>query len=196
MILHMDDMPRHSRAPKDAPAITGKQLERLPDLGRCELVRGRIVRASPTSPLHGKIEGNLHFHLRAFVEPRQLGTVLVGEVGIYTRRRPDTVRGADVLFISEARQGEHLQRKGFLEVAPDLVVEVLSPSDSRAEVDEKLREYFSRGVKLVWVADPERGDVRAYRSPEDVRTFGLDDALPGDDVLPGFSVPVRRLLRD
>ncbi len=189
----MDDTTHDSRVLRGAPPITGKQLERLPGLGRCELVRGRIVHASPTSPEHGKIEGNFYHHLRAFVEPRRLGVVLVGEVGVYTRRRPDTVRGADVLFISEARLGGHLEGKGFLKVAPDLVVEVLSPSDARTEVEEKLAEYFSRGVRLAWVADPKGQTVRAYRSPEDVRVFGSGDTLPGDDVLPGFIVPVSQL---
>lgn len=203
---------------QDRRTISGDELQRMPDPGRCELVRGRIVLASPTSPKHGRIEGNFYHHLRAFVEPRRLGEVLVGEVGVYTRRGPDTVRGADVLFLSterrelwERRQSERETEAGFLDVAPDLVVEVLSPSESRAAVEEKVAEYLSAGVRLVWVADPATrtvrvhrplGDRRTFGDPrtfgdrrtlEDPRTFGEGDILPGDEVLPGFEVEVRRL---
>ena len=80
--------------------------------------------------------------------------------------------------------------------SPDLVVDVLSASESRASVEERLGEYFSIGVRLVWVADPERRTVRACRSLQDVRTLSEEDTLSGDDVLPGFCVPVCRLFED
>lgn len=165
-------------------------------LGRCELVRGRIVLARPTSEEHGGVEGNFYHELRSFVSPRKLGKVRVGEVGIITRRDPDTVRGADVLFISDERYARRGRGRRFLDVAPDLVVEVLSPSESKATLAEKIAEYFEIGVRLVWVADPEERAVRAYRSPQDVRIFGEDAVLGGEEVLPGFSVPVRRLFED
>jgi Uma2 family endonuclease len=124
-----------------------------------------------------------------------LGKVLAGEVGIYTRRNPDTVRGADVLFISNER---YVQRKspGYLDVAPDLVVEILSPNDRWTETTQKLREYFAIGVRLVWVADPQARNVYAYRALTDVREFTENDDLPGDDVLPGFSVKVAQLFEE
>jgi len=120
----------------------------------------------------------------------------VGEVGVYTQRSPDTVRGADVCFISRERYSQRGKERGFLDVAPELVVEVISPSDSKVSVDEKLGEYFAIGVRMVWVADPERKTVRAYRSLQDVRTLGGEDMLRGEDVLPGFCVPVSRLFED
>ena len=187
---------KRARLEDGTSPVTGEALALTPDLGRCELVRGRLVLATPTFREHGRVEGNFFRAIDSFVESRKLGKVLVGEVGIWTGRDPDTIRGADVAFLSSERYARCGAKRGFLDVAPDLVVEVLSASESRASIEEKLGEYFSCGVRLVWVADPVRTRVRAYRSLEDARDFGARDLLPGDDVLPGFSVPVSRLFED
>jgi Uma2 family endonuclease len=176
--------------------ITGIELAELGDIGPCELVEGKIVPISPTGSLHGRCEGNFYFALRSFVEAHGgVGDVLVGEVGIYTRRNPDTVRAADVLFVSGERYAKR-SSAGFLEVAPDLIVEILSPNDRWGEVMQKLREYFEIGVCLVWVADPYSRVVYAYRALTDVREFNEDDELPGDEALAGFSVSVKRLFEE
>jgi len=175
--------------------ITGEELAVMGDVGPCELVEGRIVPMTPTGDEHGSYEGNFYTALRAFVQSHKLGKVRVGEVGIYIRRNPDTVRAADVLFISNERYAQKKSR-GFLDVAPDLVVEILSPNDSWTEVTQKLREYFAIGVRLVWIVDPQTRNVYAYRSLTDVREFTQDDDLPGDDVLPGFSVKVAQLFEE
>ena len=195
-ILGAGEPMRSSRLDSGRSLITGDELARAPDPGRCELVRGQIVLAKPTFREHGRVEGNFYHELRSFAEPRKMGKVLVGEVGVYTRRDPDTIRGADVAFLSNERYARCRGRRGFLDVAPDLVVEVLSASETRACVEEKLGEYFACGVRLVWVADPATSIVCAYRSLEDSREFGAGDVLPGDEVLPGFSVPVSRLFED
>ena len=175
--------------------IGGDELLAMGDIGRCELVAGRIITLGPTGGRHGSVEGNFGEALRAFVRPRQLGSVKVGEVGIYTHRNPDTVRGADVLFISKERVAKW-SGAGYLDVAPDLVVEVMSPDDRWIDVTQKLREYFEVGVRLVWVAEPATQTVYAYRSVTDVRQFSARDALPGDEVLPGFSAPIADLFQD
>ena len=179
----------------DEELVTGEELQAMGNIGRCELVEGRIVMHSPTGGSHGSIELNFGEALRAFVRPRKLGIVKVGEVGIYTHRRPDTVRGADVLFISNERHAQ-LTSSGYLDVAPELVVEVMSPDDRWSEVRLKLQEYFQIGVKLVWIADPDSRTVYAYRSLTDVREFTERDALSGDDVLPDLSVPVASLFEE
>ena len=168
----------------------------MPNLGPCELVLGRIVPMSPTGGEHGRVEGNFYAAIRHFVRPRKLGKVLVGEIGIFTRRDPDTVRGADVAFISNERYERVKSRRGFLDVPPELVVEVLSPYDPPGELSRKLHEYFEAGVRLVWVADPEARTALAYRSPTDFRELRGSDALTGDDVLPGFEVEVETLFED
>ena len=183
-------------SPTDARPITGEELAELPNRGPCELVLGRIVPMSPTGGEHGRIEGNFFRVLDAFARSRQLGKVLVGEVGVFTRRSPDSVRGADVAFISNERYARLEPKRGFLNVPPELVVEVLSPHDSVSGLTQKLREYFAAGVRLVWVADPEAKAVLAYRSLTDVRELRESDRISGDDVLPGFEIEVKALFEE
>ncbi len=172
---------------------TVEELLQIAHLGRMELVKGRIVQTAPTGGEHGKYELTIGGILKRFVKNHGLGEVLSGEVGIIVARNPDTVRGADVCFISRERYGRLSNPAAYLDVTPELVVEVLSPNDSWINVTGKLREYFAAGVQLVWVADPETRIVHAYRSVTDVREFQQDRDLPGDDVLPGFSVRVAEL---
>ena len=170
--------------------VTGEELARMPGVGPCELIDGRIVPMSPTGGEHGRVEFNVGSTLDGFVRPRRLGRVLVGEVGIYTRRNPDRVRAADVLFISTERVARWADPSGYLDIAPDLVAEILSPDDRVIDLLEKLREYFAAGVRLVWVIDPRTRTVLAYRSVTEVREFREEDRIPGDDVLPEFEAPV------
>jgi Uma2 family endonuclease len=175
--------------------ITGEELSRMADVGPCELVEGRIVYMSPTGDEHGGVEILIGSVLLAFAQSHNLGKVRVGEVGIYVGRNPDTVRGADAIFISHERYAQK-RSSSYLDVAPDLVVEILSPHDAWSAVMQKLREYFAIGVRLIWVADPTARTVYAYRSIVDVREFTAQDELPGDDVLPGFAVPVAKLFEE
>lgn len=170
--------------------ITGEELALRPDIGSCELTEGRIVVMSPTGDEHGRIEGNAFRIVDTFVRIGRLGHVRVGEVGIYTRRNPDSVRAADVLFISNERYARRSGASAFLDVAPELVVEILSPRDAVIDLAEKIREYFAIDVKLVWVVDPRARRVYVYRAPTDVREFLATDSLSGEDVLPGFATPV------
>jgi Uma2 family endonuclease len=182
-------------APAETKLITGEELATMGDIGPCELIEGRIVPMTPTGGEHGRIEVNIGAELLAYVRSHKLGKVLAGEVGIYTHRNPDTVRGADVLFISNERYAQKTS-PGFLDVAPDLVVEILSPNDSWIEVTQKLQEYFAIGVRLIWVVNPQTHSVYAYRALTDVREFTENDDLPGDDVLPGFLVKVAQLFEE
>jgi Uma2 family endonuclease len=176
--------------------ITGEELARMPGTDLCELVDGRIVPMTPTGEEHGRIEGNVYRAIDSWVRPRQLGKVLVGEVGIYTRRNPDSVRAADVLFISTDRYARRSAPSGFLDVAPELVVEILSPRDTVMALTGKLREYFAIGVTLVWVIDPAARRVYAYRAITDVREYAETDRLRADEVLPGFEIPVASLFEE
>lgn len=178
------------RVPESTGLLTGHELLRMPHLNPCELVNGRLVPMTPTNAEHGRIELNVGAALRAFVRWQNLGSVLVGEVGVFTRRSPDTLRAPDVLFLSHERDAGRTRRRGFLDVAPELVVEILSPDDRLSEVHQKLGEYFAIGVRLVWVMDPAARTVRVYRGPDDVRSLTEGDVLGGEDVLPGFTLPV------
>ena len=112
-----------------------------------------------------------------------------GEVGIDTGRTPDTVRATDVAFISKARSAQ-VRSRSYLDVAPELVVEVMSPDDRWSAVMEKLAEYFNIGVLTVWGVSPSAKQVFVYRSLTDVEQLTINDTLIGDDFLPGFEVSV------
>ncbi len=172
--------------------ITGEELAAMGDIGRTELVKGEIIHLMPTGHPHSFYEGNITIALGIFVRKHQLGRVLPGEVGIYTHRQPDTVRGADVAFISHERLAQ-VQSKSFLDVCPELIVEVMSPDDTWSEVHEKLEEYFAVGAQLIWVVDPRRQRLHIYRSLTDLEILTAQDTLTGGDVLPGFQVPVAEL---
>jgi Uma2 family endonuclease len=174
--------------------ITGEELSRMPDLGPCELVEGRIVPMPPTSYTHGEIEADVSAALKAYARETGKGRVMGGEVGIYVRRDPDTVRAADVLFISHERYARR-QSRSYLDVAPELVVEILSPDDLWSEVMEKLSEYFAAGVNAVWVLDPRRREVFSYRSLTEVQQFGAGQILTDEELLPGLALAVSELFR-
>jgi Uma2 family endonuclease len=172
--------------------LTGEHLLAMGDIGPCELVDGKVVPMTPTGGEHARIEAALGLELALFVRQRQVGWVLGGEVGIFTRRDPDRVRGADLAFISRQRAPDG-PPKGFLEVGPELVVEIISPGDRWQEVQQKLAEYFALGVEQVWVVEPENRALLVYYSPAEIRRFTEEDKLIGDGVLEGFSFPVSTL---
>ncbi|HEX3128560.1 MAG TPA: Uma2 family endonuclease [Thermoanaerobaculia bacterium] len=175
----------------EEPLMTGEELARRPDL-HCELVDGRVVPMPMTGHVHGTIEAKLGAKLVAYADRTGRGIAMTGEVGIYIRHDPDTVRGSDALFISHeryARRGPYT----FLDVAPELVVEVYSPDDRPGEAMKKIREYLAIGVDRVWYVDPRRRQVRIYRAPEQMETLGLSDVLQDEEILPGFSLPLAEL---
>ena len=172
--------------------ISGEELFQLGDIGPSELIEGELVFLTPTGYPHGIIEGNFTRFLGDFIQKKRLGVVLSGEVGIYTKHKPDTVRGADVAYISKERL-KQATSTSYLDVAPELIVEVLSPNDRWPAVTKKLEEYFAIGVLSVWIADPERQEVFVYHSPDDRQCFTTDDILRDDTVLPGFETAMSEL---
>ena len=172
--------------------MTAEELLRRPDLEPCELVAGRIVPRTPTGDEQGDVELKLGHRLRQYGKESGRGRAVGGEVGIYIRRNPDTVRAADIAFISKERDVRP-RAKGYFEVAPELVVEVLSPDDRMSEVREKLRDYFSADVVAVWLVDPALRRVLVYRSPTEVTVLDERQFLTGEDLLPGFSVLVSEI---
>lgn len=172
--------------------MTGEELFRRPDLEPCELVNGRVVPLQPAVIAQASAQANLGGDLHSWIESTGLGKGLMGNVGVYIRRNPDTVRAADILFISN----ERLARRGpseYLDVAPELVVEVLNPEDRWSSVMEKVEDYFSAGIVRVWVVDPYSCRILAYRSPTEVEHFGEGQVLADEVLLPGFRTPVTDL---
>jgi Uma2 family endonuclease len=178
-----------------AKLITGEELLAMGDIGPCELIDGRIVRLSPTGRSHAFVEFNLSSALTLFVRHRKLGQVLVGEVGIFTRRSPDRVRGADIAFVSNERLSDTTSG-GYLKIAPELVVDVISPTDRWQDVRQKLDEYFAIGVYRVWIVEPDNRAALVYSSSTEMRKFGEGDTLAGEGVLDGFSLLIAELFEE
>jgi Uma2 family endonuclease len=178
-----------------AKLVTGEELLAMGDVGPCELIDGRIVRMNPTGMQHGDIVIALGSALRDFVRKHQLGRVVGGEVGIYTRREPDRVRAADIAFVSRERLVDK-SLKGFLKVAPELVVEIISPTDRWQNMRDKLEEYFAIGVHRVWIVEPDNRDVLVYSASTEMRKFGEGDMLMGEGVLDGFTLAIAELFEE
>lgn len=176
----------------DETLMTGEELFRRPDLGPCELVNGRVVPLTLTSFIHGVLVAKIGKRLETYAEQTGRGQSANGDVGIYIRRDPDTVRGADVIYISHERLSRS-RSASFLDIAPELVVEVLSPTDRWSELMEKVAEYFSAGVLRVWVVNPRTCRILVYRSPESFVEFGAGEVLQEEELLPGFSLPVAEI---
>jgi Uma2 family endonuclease len=153
------------------------------------LVRGEIVSMPPPGFLHGQVQTNIACLLQPFARQHKLGRVTV-ESGVLTEDDPDTVRGPDVAYWSAERLPPDRTPVGYPEVPADLVVEVLSPDDSRRKMANKVREYLARGVRAVWVVDPEDRNVAVYRQAGQGQLLWEDATLSGEDVLPGFTCSV------
>jgi Uma2 family endonuclease len=173
--------------------ITGDELARMPGHDLTELIDGRIVPLSPTNPEHGRIEFKVAALLNSVVGTQNLGLIMVGEVGIFTRSNPDRVRGADVVFISHAKYDKRTKTRGFLDVAPELVVEILSPE--RPDTAQKVIEYLAIGVRLVLVVDPSARTISLHRPNEGVEDYRELDEVPCDDVVPGFRLNVAAVFK-
>lgn len=159
-------------------------------LGPCELVKGEIVPMSPGGVRHSLVTGNAIRLLDSYCRPRGLGRVLTGEAGVIVARRPDTVRGADVAFISYQRLPKGPSDHGFLKQPPELVIEVLSKDTSWAKMEEKVGDYHAMGVDLVWVLDPQTMTLRAYQRGGSPLLLRDTDTVTADPHVPGFTVSV------
>jgi Uma2 family endonuclease len=173
-------------------SATGEDVLAMGDIGPCELIDGEVVKLTPTGAVHGQIETSLSLELGLFVRERNLGWVLGGEVGLYTRRNPDRVRGADVVVLSH-RAAPEGPSKGFLEVAPEVVVEIMSPADTWQAVQEKLEEYLAIGVEQVWIVEPENRSLSVYRSATEIWRYSGDDSVSGEGLLAGFEISLKDL---
>ena len=165
----------------------------LDDEYQGELVRGELrVTPAPGAP-HGTIAGNLTFLLSAHVRALKVGWVFAGSVGYHLVDLPRTVRRPDVSFVRADRLPAEGVGPGFLKLAPDLVVEVISPSETASELEEKLDDYRTCGTPLIWVVDPVRRTVMVVASDAPPRWVREDERLDGGAVLPGFNCAVAEL---
>jgi Uma2 family endonuclease len=174
------------------PLLTGEELFRLGDFGSCELIDGRVVPMSPTGHLHARLEARLSGVFLDYAEQSGEWEVLTGEVGIYVRRNPDTIRAADLALISKERY-RSCQSPSYLDVAPEVIVEILSPDDRWLGVMEKLSDYFAAGVERVYVLDPRKRQIFAYRSITSLVLLEEGEVLEDPELLPGFRLALADL---
>ncbi len=161
---------------------------------RAELVRGRLIVSEPPGARHGSVANELAFLITNHVRANSLGRVYAAETGFWIEVDPDTVRAPDVAFVSNARLPED-DPDGYARCVPDLVVEVLSPSDRAGKVGEKVRDWLAAGVRLVWVVDPRKQSVRVYREDGSETMITGDHTLDAKPVLPGFECGVDEVFR-
>ncbi|HEX8191240.1 MAG TPA: Uma2 family endonuclease [Pyrinomonadaceae bacterium] len=173
---------------------TASELFEMPDDGfRYELVKGELRKMSPSGWEHGLVVVNATLLLAQHVKTNNLGACSGAETGFKIASNPDTVRAPDLAFVSRERIPEGDAPKNFLAVAPDLVVEVLSPGDTYTEVEEKVEEWLAAGVRAAWVLNPKRRGVTVYRSLTDVTRLSEGDVLEGGEVVPGFRCRVSEI---
>ncbi len=159
---------------------------------RRELVRGEVVETMPPNGRHGVIASEIAYRLRAWARPEKHGVVGV-ESGFTLSKNPDVVRSPDVYLIRAERVPPTGVPDAFWTIVPDLAVEVVSPSESAADVQEKVHDYLQAGTPLMWVVYPRSQQVVVHTADGVARTRSGDDLLTSPDILPGFSCAVREI---
>ena len=171
--------------------LTADDLLRLSSEGvRGELIRGVLHETMSTGGEHGALVMNMGIVLGGFVKPRRLGRLIGSDTGVRLEWNPDTVREPDIAFISASKWPFENRNPGYVEVIPDLVVEIVSPNDRLIEVNDKAQMWLRYGVGVVWVVYPDTRSVEVHRMEDPVVELGEGDTLDGGEVLPGFSCGV------
>jgi Uma2 family endonuclease len=168
--------------------MTADDLLRLPDDGkRYELIAGELREMSPAGGDHGYVAIEAALQLRLFLRdhPEIGGALFAAETGFRLARDPDTVRAPDVAHVAEERRVQ-ARVPGYPALAPDLVVEVVSPNDTASEIQRKVDEWLQAGSRLVWVLYPTTRSAMTYQPGGAARLLHADDTLTGEPVLPGF----------
>ena len=176
--------------------MTAEQLlGRQDDDRRYELVKGELREMAPAGNKHGYLALEVGSELRNHVKANGLGRAYTAETGFKIHSDPDTVRAPDAAFVSRERLDRIGEVEGYWPGAPDLAVEVVSPSDVHTEVVEKALSWLEAGCRMVLVVDPGQSSVTVYRSVEEIRILraGTGDAVDGGDVVPGWRLPLAEL---
>jgi Uma2 family endonuclease len=169
--------------------MTAEELLCLPDRGmRYELIAGELHEMPPGGGEHGFVSLESGFYLRLFLRehPEVGGAVFAAETGFRLARNPDTVRAPDAAYVSVEWLAQARVR-GYPELAPDLVVEVVSPNDRASEIQTKVEEWLRAGSRLVWVLYPATRTATTYQADGTARLLQADDTVHGEPVLPGFA---------
>lgn len=170
---------------------TDEEIMRLPDNGYSyEVVDGELVMSPKNNAQHGDAATEISMRMRLHAKTHKLGRVFDSNTGFWMINR--NLRAPDVSFMSNARLPKKLPKE-FLHGAPDFIVEALSPTNSRREMDDRLRDFFENGTKLAWIIDLDERFAEVCHSLTDRKIVGPGGVLDGEDVLPGFKLPLAEL---
>ena len=170
--------------------MTAEELIRLPrGQFRYELVEGELLTMSPSGAQHGAVTVYLTLPLATFVKANKLGIVFGAETGFILERNPDTVLAPDISFIHRDRI--ETISAGYLEIPPDLAVEVISPSESKPKIEKKTAQWLEFGTRAVWLVYAKTRTVEVRNSSAGKLLLTERDELTGGDALPGFNIPVK-----
>ncbi|HEX9373460.1 MAG TPA: Uma2 family endonuclease [Roseiflexaceae bacterium] len=179
------------------PWTVADLLARSDEENRYELVRGDLIMMSPASPAQGRYAGRLTGALSPYVDDRDLGEVYTAEPGFQLQPEPDPViRAPDVAFVRKERIPPAEQQSGYWPIAPDLAVEIISPSETATSIQDKVQDYLAAGTQLIWLVFPSQKIVVEHHGSGQVRQYGLEDSLDGAEVIPGFRYALKRLFRE
>lgn len=203
MVAASDSMPQ-GMTEVTTELMTAEQLLGYEMPGkRVELVRGKIVVREPPGWHHGELTVRLSVALGTHLDreqaehgwPLSRGRLAAGDPGFTLSRGPDTVRAPDVAYVSRERHPARMPN-GYPELAPDLVVEIRSPSDRPGALLAKVGSWLDAGTQLVWIIDPARMSASVYRANGTQALHTEADVLDGEDVLPGFTIALRDLFTE
>jgi Uma2 family endonuclease len=175
---------------------TDEEFMSLPDDGnRYEVVDGELIVMANSGMEHGHLAQLLGYFLTGFVLTHKLGVTCDSSTAF--KMKEGNKRSPDLSFIAKDRlQGLKRLPKGFFEGSPDLAIEIISPNNTFEEIHNKLVEYFENGTRLSWVINPDEESVLVYRSPKPTRLLKLEDNLDGEEILPGFTLPLSQLFQE
>ena len=174
--------------------FTAEELLRFPrGRNRLELVKGKLYEMALSGGRHGIVAANICAILDSHVQLTGLGCVFATGTGFTLQRNPDTVRAPDAAFVAKDRMPPGEAPDGYLPLAPDLAVEVISPNDRPRDIREKVADWLNAGTRLVWVIYPASRTATVHRPPGTVEELEEADTLDGADVVSGFSCVLREL---
>ena len=174
--------------------LTAEDLLRLNSQGvKGELIRGVLQETVSVGKVHARIAIRIGGEFDRYVRRHRLGQVGGSDGGVFIERDPDTVREPDVYFVSAERLPLDDHSDGYLEVVPELVVEIVSPNDSELDVREKIAMWLNSGVSMALEVRPATRSILVHRPDVPAVTLTGDDVLDGGDVLPGFALPLSEI---
>jgi len=169
---------------------TDEELMRIKHEGKVELVDGEVILMTPAGLEQGRINARLTVRLGSYVLRRKLGEIFDAQTGF---RPYGNMRAPDISFVRKERLPEGRLPKGFGHFAPDLVVEVFGLNETISDYEDKVSEYLSWGVRLIWLVDPNTRTVTVIRANGERQVLSEKDVLTGEDVVPGFKVRVKKI---